>query len=244
MGAADKIMTQGLDQTQFDQWFDQRFETKMTEREEAHVSSLAIIATKGTLDWAYPPFILASTASALGWDVSVFFTFYGLELLKKDLKLEISPLGNPGMPMKMPLRPAVAQGHQLESPQYRDGRRARLRESGDRLDAANRQEQRCREHRGTAQRVHRGRCQTGGLPDDGGTVRLFARRFHPRNPGLDRRSVFPAGGAEVGRVSVYLTTCPDRADASARSGQHHYRSAFFSRAAIFDGRSNCSDRIT
>ena len=105
MGASDEIMTQTLDKSQFDQWFDQRFETKMTEREEAHVGSLAIIATKGTLDWAYPPFILASTASALGWDVSVFFTFYGLELLKKNLTLEISPLGNPGMPMKMPFGP-------------------------------------------------------------------------------------------------------------------------------------------
>ena len=62
---------------------------------------LAIIATKGTLDWAYPPFILASTAAALGYEVEIFFTFYGLQLLKKDLSLEVSPLGNPGMPMPM-----------------------------------------------------------------------------------------------------------------------------------------------
>jgi peroxiredoxin family protein len=62
---------------------------------------LAIIATKGTLDWAYPPFILASTASALGYETEVFFTFYGLQLLKKDLDLKVSPLGNPGMPMPM-----------------------------------------------------------------------------------------------------------------------------------------------
>jgi len=62
---------------------------------------LAIIATKGTLDWAYPPFILASTAAALGYEVEIFFTFYGLQLLKKDMNLEVSPLGNPGMPMPM-----------------------------------------------------------------------------------------------------------------------------------------------
>ncbi len=62
---------------------------------------LAIIATKGTLDWAYPPFILASTASALGYETEVFFTFYGLQLLKKDLDLKVTPLGNPGMPMPM-----------------------------------------------------------------------------------------------------------------------------------------------
>ncbi len=62
---------------------------------------LAIIATKGTLDWAYPPFILASTAAALGYETQIFFTFYGLQLLKKDPNLQVSPLGNPGMPMPM-----------------------------------------------------------------------------------------------------------------------------------------------
>jgi len=62
---------------------------------------LAIIATKGSLDWAYPPFILASTAAALGYETQVFFTFYGLQLLKKKLSLEVTPLGNPGMPMPM-----------------------------------------------------------------------------------------------------------------------------------------------
>lgn len=62
---------------------------------------LAIIATKGSLDWAYPPFILASTAAALGYEVQIFFTFYGLQLLKKKLSLEVTPLGNPGMPMPM-----------------------------------------------------------------------------------------------------------------------------------------------
>lgn len=67
---------------------------------------LAIIATKGTLDWAYPPLILASTAAALGYEVQVFSTFYGLQLMKKDVSdLKVSPLGNPGMPMKMPFGP-------------------------------------------------------------------------------------------------------------------------------------------
>lgn len=69
---------------------------------------LAIIATKGTLDWAYPPFILASTAAALGYETEIFFTFYGLQLLKKNLNLQVSSLGNPGMPMPMPV-PVVLQ---------------------------------------------------------------------------------------------------------------------------------------
>jgi peroxiredoxin family protein len=79
---------------------------KLAELHEKQTPSLTIIATKGTLDWAYPPFILASTAAALGWNVSIFFTFYGLGLLRKDISdLKISPLGNPGMPMKMPFGP-------------------------------------------------------------------------------------------------------------------------------------------
>ena len=64
---------------------------------------LAIIATKGTLDWAYPPFILASTAAALGYDTEIFFTFYGLNLVQKKMDLKVSSLGNPGMPMPMPM---------------------------------------------------------------------------------------------------------------------------------------------
>ena len=65
---------------------------------------MAIIATKGTLDMAYPPFILASTAAALGYQVQIFFSFYGLQLLDKNLDhIRISPLANPAMPSPMPL---------------------------------------------------------------------------------------------------------------------------------------------
>jgi peroxiredoxin family protein len=62
---------------------------------------MSMIVTKGTLDWAYPPFILATTAAAMGLEVSMFFTFYGLTLLKKKLDLGISTLGNPAMKMPM-----------------------------------------------------------------------------------------------------------------------------------------------
>jgi len=71
---------------------------------------LTMIATKGTLDWAYPPFILASTAAALDIEVVMFFTFYGLKLLLKDVdNLKVSPMGNPAMPMKMPFGPTWLQ---------------------------------------------------------------------------------------------------------------------------------------
>ncbi|MEO8081565.1 MAG: DsrE/DsrF/DrsH-like family protein [Caldimonas sp.] len=70
---------------------------------------MAIIATKGALDMAYPPLILASTAAALGWEVQVFFTFYGLQLLRKNLDgIKISPLANPAMPMPVPM-PVIVQ---------------------------------------------------------------------------------------------------------------------------------------
>ena len=61
----------------------------------------AIVASKGTLDWAYPPLILANAAAAIGMDVSIFFTFYGLNIIHKDYptKLKVDPVGNPAMPM-------------------------------------------------------------------------------------------------------------------------------------------------
>ena len=102
---SDSLDVQNLNSEMLNKWFDERLEQKLQEREEAKTPQLSLIATKGTMDMAYPPFILASTAAALGWEVSCFFTFYGLNLLKKDLDLEISPLGNPAMPMKMPFGP-------------------------------------------------------------------------------------------------------------------------------------------
>ncbi len=69
----------------------------------AKPKKMAIIATKGTLDWAYPPLILATTGASLGWDVGIFYTFYGLKILQKNRKLEIGTTGNPAMPMPIPM---------------------------------------------------------------------------------------------------------------------------------------------
>ncbi len=65
---------------------------------------LAIVASKGTLDMAYPPLILATTAAALGWQVGVFFTFYGLDIInrKRNKRLQVAPLANPAMPVPVP----------------------------------------------------------------------------------------------------------------------------------------------
>ena len=67
----------------------------------SNTKSMSIIVTKGSLDWAYPPFILATTAAAMDVRVTMFFTFYGLVLLKKNLDLRVTPLGNPAMEMPM-----------------------------------------------------------------------------------------------------------------------------------------------
>ena len=62
---------------------------------------MVVVATKGTLDMAYPPLILASTAAAFGYDVTVFHTFWGLEILHEEHAgdLKLSAVGNPNMPM-------------------------------------------------------------------------------------------------------------------------------------------------
>lgn len=112
--------TTSIDETRLNELIDQRLnetlETRLAEIEANKTPSLAIIATKGTMDMAYPPFILGSTAAALGWDVSIFFTFYGLELLKKKPDLQVSPLGNPSMPMKMPFGPNWFKGIEWNIP--------------------------------------------------------------------------------------------------------------------------------
>ena len=114
------MTAESMNEAQMTEWLNKRLDellpAKLQEIEERHTPALSIIATKGTLDWAYPPFILASTASALGWDSSIFFTFYGLLLLKKEIKSDVSPLGNPAMPMKMPFGPKWFQDYEWPMP--------------------------------------------------------------------------------------------------------------------------------
>ena len=111
---------ESMNEAQMTEWLNKKLDevlpAKLQEIDEARTPALSIIATKGTLDWAYPPFILASTASALGWDSSIFFTFYGLLLLKKEIKSDVSPLGNPAMPMKMPFGPKWFQDYEWPMP--------------------------------------------------------------------------------------------------------------------------------
>jgi len=72
--------------------------------EEEKKKRMAIIASKGTLDMAYPPLILASTAVAMDVETTIFFTLYGVDILNKhkNHKLQVAPIANPAMPSPVP----------------------------------------------------------------------------------------------------------------------------------------------
>ncbi len=116
MSIAAEEMTKQQIEKLIDQRLDQVLPKKLEDIKQNTTPSMSLIATKGTLDWAYPPFILGSTAAALGWNVKIFFTFYGLLLLKKDITALVSPLGNPAMPMKMPFGPKWFQNFEWPMP--------------------------------------------------------------------------------------------------------------------------------
>ncbi len=86
---------------------DERIDAKLAsirEKQPSHKKRLAVVVSKGTLEAAYPPLILATTAIALDMEAALFFTFFGLHVLKKGsaASLRFVPLGNPATPMPMP----------------------------------------------------------------------------------------------------------------------------------------------
>jgi peroxiredoxin family protein len=88
-----------------------REEIKRAFKKDPAARKLSMVASKGTLDWAYPPLILATAGAAAGMDAAIFFTFYGLNVIHKDFekKLLVAPTGNPAMPMPVPM-PDVITG--------------------------------------------------------------------------------------------------------------------------------------
>jgi peroxiredoxin family protein len=71
---------------------------------ETRRKRLALVASKGTLDQAYPPLILATTAVSLGWEAGIYFTFFGLDILHQERfrKLKLASLANPSGPVQLP----------------------------------------------------------------------------------------------------------------------------------------------
>ena len=93
----DALVNERLDQT-----IAERVAAAM--KKDPAKNTVAIIASKGTLDMAYPPLILASAAAAMGENVEIFFTFYGLDIIKKGgaEHLKVAPIANPAMPVPIP----------------------------------------------------------------------------------------------------------------------------------------------
>jgi peroxiredoxin family protein len=103
--AAGSTLTPAMEQLireRVDQLVDERVREAM--KADPSKNRVAIIASKGTLDMAYPPLILATAAAAMGQDVEIFFTFYGLDIIKKGgaEHLQVAPIANPAMPVPMP----------------------------------------------------------------------------------------------------------------------------------------------
>ena len=207
MGATPEIaVIDDLIRKRLDEILPQKIEEKLKEIEENKTPSLAIIATKGTLDWAYPPFILASTAAALGWDVTIFFTFYGLQSGQEGyLRPEGQPARQSRHADENAFRPGLVQEHQLEHPEPHPGRHSRIRVGCHLADAADDQEQRrcqhlancasCRQEAGVKFVV----CQM--------TVELFGFSHDDFVEGMDyvgAASFLPVA-QNVGRLPVHLS---------------------------------------
>ena len=64
---------------------------------------VAFICSKGTLDMAYPALVMGWAALGNGIDVTIFFTFWGMDLINKNRvdRLEIAPVANTSMKMTM-----------------------------------------------------------------------------------------------------------------------------------------------
>ena len=77
----------------------EELEKSLSDLEDVGSKKMTIVATQGSFDMAYPPLILASTAAAFDWDVVVFHTFWGLDILheEKSSELKLSAVGNPNM---------------------------------------------------------------------------------------------------------------------------------------------------
>ena len=65
------------------------------------IEKVAIVVSKGSLEGIYPALILANGARMEGIEADLFFTFFGLDAIRKDRwqKIKVATVGNPGMHM-------------------------------------------------------------------------------------------------------------------------------------------------
>ena len=64
---------------------------------------IAFICSKGDLDMAYPALIMGWAALGNGIDVTIFFTFWGMDIInkKRQKRLELSPITKTSMKMSL-----------------------------------------------------------------------------------------------------------------------------------------------
>jgi peroxiredoxin family protein len=65
------------------------------------IEKVAIVASKGSLEGIYPSLIMANGARMDGIEADLFFTFFGLDAIRKDryAKIKVATVGNPGLHM-------------------------------------------------------------------------------------------------------------------------------------------------
>ncbi|MEK6683548.1 MAG: DsrE/DsrF/DrsH-like family protein [Nitrospirota bacterium] len=88
-------------------------EEKLKKEKEGRRKRLAIaVVSKGTIETAYSALILSTTAAAMDMEAGIYFSFFGLNILKKGNQdsLKVVPLGNPAMPVSMPNIVSVLPG--------------------------------------------------------------------------------------------------------------------------------------
>jgi peroxiredoxin family protein len=67
--------------------------------EPGTIEKVAIVVSKGSLEGVYPALIMANGARMEGIEADLFFTFFGLDAIRKDRfeKIKVATVGNPGM---------------------------------------------------------------------------------------------------------------------------------------------------
>jgi peroxiredoxin family protein len=73
--------------------------TESLTNEPATIEKVAIVVSKGSLEGIYPGLIMANGARMEGIEADLFFTFFGLDAIRKDRyeKIKVATVGNPGM---------------------------------------------------------------------------------------------------------------------------------------------------
>ena len=74
---------------------------KIDTAEPTTIEKVAIVVSKGSLEGIYPAMIMANGARMEGIEADLFFTFFGLDAIRKDryAKIKVATVGNPGMHM-------------------------------------------------------------------------------------------------------------------------------------------------